>query len=109
MSAYEGLQQLPRYRAVEILAEWEMFDRFGRNAEQVWANEWGRAVSAVQLRHINHWFRPRANDDQMRFAIWDRIKREEPVFEDGLRALCPYECEEHMFPANEKGVPIAYV
>lgn len=109
MSSFEALQQVSRERAIEILAEWELYDCFGENADHVWANEYGRAAEKVRRRHINFWFRPKANDDQLRFAISDRIKREPAVVTDGLRALCPYECTEHSLPADEKGGFIAYV
>lgn len=96
--AYKQIRTLPRETLIEIVAEWEMHDRFSEAADFVWANEWPKVLTLVKSRYESH------NghivlDQRIIGDVWTRAFGQQTCDDGGFNAwLCPYGCGPHCVP-----------
>lgn len=95
--AYEQLATLPRGRLIEILAEWEMFERYSQAADFVWLSEWPKILAKVHARYerFTDSIQPVVMD------VWKHAYEHQELDADCV-VLCPYGCETHRVPFGEE-------
>lgn len=98
--AYTQLREITRDQLVEIITEWEMHERFGKAADDLWIDQWPKQKARVTALYQDPRLQHATIDSRIIGVVWTQAFKlaVRDKGDIGTVWLCPYGCISHRVP-----------